>query len=144
MTHDDHDLTPAHDPLHAAVDALLDGEAVEKDTLREALADAAIRDYFIDLLLLRRMAMDMGPTAFHVPARPLSPATRAVRWVAAAAVVITTAAGGYAIGRDQQPPAPAAPTLATSTPSSSPEAPAPTRTIRFERGKNWISNLEGN
>lgn len=136
--------TPDEARYRTAVDTLLDGDAVDKSSLRDALSDAATRDYFIDALLLRQLAVDMAPNTFHAPGRPVSPAMRAVRWTAAAAVVVATGLGGYTLGRDQHAATQAITDtqLATPTTASVP-APEPTRTIRFEPGKNWISNVEG-
>lgn len=124
----------------SVIDALLDGEAVDKDALESALADAGAREYFVDALLLRRLAMDTGPAQFQAGAAPPR-RSAATRWLAAAAIAVTTAVGGYTLGRGQQAPHV---TEGAQTPESSAPAPAPTRTIRFEHGKNWMSNIEGN
>jgi hypothetical protein len=125
----------------AIVDALLDGEPVEKARLREALGHAEARDYFIDGLLLKRLALDMGPRVFPAADRPAAPTMRVIRWVMAAAAAVAIATGGYLIGRGQPVlPSPAAVRLADSV-SAPARPPVPTQTIRFERGKNWISDL---
>jgi hypothetical protein len=124
------------------VDMLLDGEPVDKIGLREALDDADTRDYLIDALLLRQLAIDMAPNTFPVVSTPGSPAARFLRWTAAAAVVIATAVAGYTLGREgaatTQVPESRAGDAALSEP-----APQPTHTIRFDPGKTWITNLEG-
>ncbi len=142
--HDDSVLSPIDDPRRAIIDALLDGEAVDKEAVREALGQPDTRDYFIDLLLLRRLAIDMGPNTFQTAGRPLTPTARGLRWLAAAAVVITTAAGGYLVGRDQPVPRRAGEAHVVVAPTTAPRAPAPTHTIRFEPGTNWIATLQGN
>jgi hypothetical protein len=125
------------------VDMLIDGEAVDKCALRDALNDAATRDYFIDALLLRRLAVDMAPNTLRAEARPLTPAARLPRWSAAAIVALTTAVAGYTLGREHTvpPTIPESRTVEAARPSV--PAPEPTRTIRFEPGKNWISSMEG-
>lgn len=144
MSPDDDPILPADDPAHAAIDALLDGDSVDKERLRAALADAGTRDYFIDALLLRNLTSEMAPQVSEAPRTPPRGLTRASRWMAAAAVIAVTAAGGYLVGSGsrragEDPPAPAADSeLTVSVP-----APAPTTVIRFERGTDWISN-EGN
>jgi hypothetical protein len=125
------------------VDTLLDGDAVDKHALREALHDASTRDYFIDALLLRQLAVEMAPNVFEAP-RPLpTPAFRMFRWTAAAVVVISTAVAGYSVGREQTARGPIreAPTVEAAHPAV--PAPEPTHTIRFEPGANWISDVEG-
>ena len=142
MNHDDPVLEPG-DVRHV-IDALIDGEPVDKDTLRSALADATVREYFIDALLLRQLAADMGPTAFQPVARTSSAMTKTTRWIAAAAVVAATTIGGYAVGRDRQARSHVNDAVGASvSTTSAPPAPAPTRVIRFEPGKDWISNVEG-
>ena len=150
MNHDDSLSAISPDPRRVVVDDLLDGEGVEKEVLRDALDHADTRNYFIDMLVLRRIAIDMGPNTFHDPGRPRTAVVRGVRWMAAAVVLVTTAMGGYMVGRDGSPTesagAPLAPAPAAEVfePGSAAEAPAPTSTFRFERGRNWISNLEEN
>ncbi len=133
----------ADDRHRTTVDTLLEGDAVDKQALRDALSDAEARDYFVDALLLRQLAIDMAPTEFKATGPLRIPTARAFRWTAAAAVAISTAVAGYTLGR-QHPPTVAileGPSVEAHLPSI--PAPAPTRTIRFEPGENWISNVEG-
>ena len=124
------------------VDILLDGEPVDKLGLRDALNDAATRDYLIDALLLRQLAVEMAPNTFPAAARPHSPMARFLRWTAAAVVAIATAVAGYTVGREQTIPAQVSELRGADARRSQP-APEPTHTIRFDPGKTWISNLEG-
>jgi hypothetical protein len=133
MTHDDPE--PVDDPLTGQhdIDALLDGEAVDKESLRTVLAAAAARDYLLDALMLRQLTRETGPHLLP-PAKPHQVIGRDVRWIAAALALMTTAAGGYAYGLHTRPATPDAPLAATTAP---PPAPEPTHVIRFEPGVNW-------
>lgn len=134
--------SPEEGRRRTIVDLLIDGEAVDKSALRDALNDAATRDYFIDALLLRQLAVDMAPNTFRAEARPPTPAARLLRWSAAAVVALTTAVAGYTLGREHTAPPTVSESRTVETRRSVP-APEPTRTIRFEPGKNWISSMEG-
>ena len=72
MTPDD--LIPSTPPSSACVvvDALLDGETVGKQMLREALEDPAAREYLVDALVLRQLTHEMAPMTLAAAA----PATR--------------------------------------------------------------------
>jgi hypothetical protein len=125
-------------PEHLAVDALLDGELVDRDALRSALEHGEARDYLIDALMLRQMARDMGPAQFSIPGTPRRPIVRRLRWLAAGVIVAVSAGAGYAYGRNSGSEA-AAPGLleVVIDNRTAPSAPEPTRTIRFEPGVNW-------
>jgi hypothetical protein len=134
MTHDDDELA------RIEIDALLDGEAVEKDALRHALEDAAARDYLVDALLLRQLTRDLEPRRFMAPARP-RPLVRGARWLAAGVVLVLGTTVGYVYGQRAQ--------SALVSPGSvevvlgdrlAPQAPEPTHIIRFEPGVNWTSD----
>lgn len=147
MNHDDDLIDPAaavnRDSDRTLIDTFLDGERVTGAALREALGRSDARDYFVDMLLLRQMAIEMDPDAPRAPTSRSSRARGTVRWLAAAAVLVATAATGYVVGRGEQPVAePPGPAISIAAPVS--DAPAPTRTVRFERGRNWISNLGEN
>ena len=122
------------------IDAFIDGERVNTGALKAALADAAGRDYFVDVWLMRE--------AVHhdrEPALPAAVVTQATarsqprRWLVAAAVAAGLV-GGYAIGyrtTGLMRPQPSAGTSAVvvSTPAARTDAfpvPAPTRVIQLE------------
>jgi len=139
MTHDE--PVPDINALpqgHLEIDALLDGEPVDKEALRLALDESNSRDYLVDALLLRQLAHDIGPNRFVVPATPRGPLARSVRWLAASVILMTGAAGGYTYGlRSQVPPAQSA-SMEVMLDNTPPEAaPQPTHVIRFEPGVNW-------
>lgn len=139
MTLDDlgSDVPPVPDS-RAAIDALLDGEPVNKNALLRALDDDEARRYLVEVLLLRQLTQDMGPARFEMPGQPSS-WRRPVRWLAAATVVLTTATGGYLYGQ-QSRPRPSSVEAMIAAPADTPPAPAPTRIIRFEPGINWSDN----
>ena len=86
-------------PALLEIDALLDGEPVDRYALRSALDDAAARDYLVEALLLRQMSRDMGPMRFAIPGTPRGAIIRRMRWVAAALIVAVSAGAGYAYGK---------------------------------------------
>jgi len=121
------------------IDAFVDGERVDPAVLKEALSEAAGRDYFVDLWALRdAMQQDRevsaDPRATAVTSRP---ALR--RWLVAAALVACVA-GGYAAGTrstfsapDAPAPIAAAPPVGAATPVRGVfPAPQPTRVIQLE------------
>lgn len=135
------DPSPAYQsPEYQSIDALLDGEPVDKDALRAALGEAGARDYLVDALLLRQLALEAGPSRFVVPATPRGPFARSVRWLAASVILSAGVAGGYTYGlRSQVPPAQSA-SMEVMLDNTPPEAaPQPTHVIRFESGVNWTS-----
>jgi hypothetical protein len=145
MTLDDRDgILPSNELRWSEIDALLDGQAVDRTELRSVLADAEARDYMLDALVLRQLARDVGPSHFVAPARPRHPAVTVLRTLAAVLVLTTGVAGGYFYGARQQHP-PASDDVAATLPSAgaAPTAPAPTQTIRFEPGVNWASSERG-
>ena len=146
MTHDDHvtdsnDLAPGHlEPLYQEIDALLDGELVDRQALRSALDDAAARDYLVDALVLRQLARDMEPMRFAIPGAPRGRLLRGTRWLAASVILAVGASAGYVYGhgsRDQAAPPGLVEVVLDNRPA--PAAPEPTRLIRFEPGVNWTS-----
>jgi hypothetical protein len=125
------------------IDALLDGEPVDRDVLRSTLEDSASRDYLIDALVLRQLALQMGPVHYEAPGAPRSPFARAVRWMAATVILAAGAAGGYVYGLRSVPLT--GETWVQSPPATEhDQAPAPTQTIRFEPGINWTNTSESN
>jgi len=82
MTHDEpvpHIEPGFFQPKHLEIDALLDGEPVDKEALRAALAKATTRDYLVDALLLRQLAREAGPSRFVAPATPRGPFAHGAR-----------------------------------------------------------------
>ena len=121
------------------IDAFVDGERVDPAVLKEALSEAAGRDYFVDLWALRdAMQQDRDVSADpRVPAFASWPTSR--RWLVAAALIVCVA-GGYAAGTrstfsapDAPAPIAAAPPVGAATPVRGVfPAPQPTRVIQLE------------
>ena len=138
---------------HEMIDALVDGERVDAEVLRRALADASGRDYLIDILALRDAVTQTSPKSQPeaAPRRPHPAWHRAVAWPAAAAVLIASLAAGFAAGY-QFAGVPAVPAGSTDVsiravgPVTAPPgltAPAPTRVIRLESGVDWQEGTGG-
>ena len=125
------------------ISAFVDGERVDHDALRRALADAAGRDYLIDLLALRESVAEMTPQMpIAVAARP-GTAMRVLRFGGAAAALVLAIGGGYVAGhRSAESEIAMAPAVASPATSTTP-APAPTRVIRLEPGVNWVDHNGG-
>ncbi len=145
MTRDDHEpALNAPPPGRVEIDALLDGEAVDKESLRFALDDAGARDYLIDALLLRQLTHEMGPTRYVAPGTPRGPFARGIRWMAASLILAAGAGGGYVYGQRSLPaPTPSSFEVTVDT-DTAPPAPEPTQIIRFEPGVNWTSTPGSN
>lgn len=136
-------MTPDDGPLsgHAEIDALLDGEVVNRTALRRALDDPAARDYLVDALALRQLTRDMGPASFVAPAARRGALHRASQWMAAAVILLAGAGLGYVYGErfQSQPSSQGTIEVVVDSGSASPPAPEPTRLIRFEPGVNWTT-----
>jgi hypothetical protein len=140
MTHDDR--TNDSDellPEYGEIDALLDGEAVDRHALRSTLDDPEARDYLVETLLLRQITRDMEPLPFVIPSPRRSRLYVAARWVAAAVILAIAVGAGYTYGQGSRAPASVSGSVEAVLDSSSPPAPEPTRSIRFEPGVNWTS-----
>ena len=130
--------------------AFADGEHVEADALKAALADEAGREYLVDVLALRGLVSEAPAARIVTPEAQPTASPSSWRWLPIAAMLVAGVAGGFAIGRqtsDVTPmPVVVAPTVtAQATP---PElripAPAPTRVIKLETGSSWNERSGGN
>lgn len=145
MTPDEHARSTIPEG-RAEIDALLDGEAVDKEALRTALTEASARDYLVDALILRQWAREMGPTQFVAPARARGRLSSVMRRAAAVLVLTGGVAGGYFYGQ-RSPVNAVVPDAAvaegTEALRPAPPPPEPTRVIRFEPGVNWTTSNGG-
>ncbi len=129
------------------LDAFFDGERVDRDALKRALADPAGRDYLVDLLELREIAGAMELRSAVTAHRPRR--VSLARWAAVAALVVCSL-GAYAVGhysgRWSAPlPASAAAGVTRNAPNDSQRsAPAPTHIIRLQPGLDWTESSGGN
>jgi hypothetical protein len=144
MRHDEPLDQPVNDgdaaPALLEIDALIDGEPVDRQALRTALDDPAARDYLVEALLLRQISRDMGPARFAIPGTPRAAIVRRLRWMAAGLIVAVSAGAGYAYGKGSRVDDASAGYLEVVLDNRpAPPAPEPTRTIRFEPGVNWTA-----
>lgn len=121
------------------IDALLDGEPVDKDALRSALDDAAARDYLVEALMLRQLTREIGPPRLVIPGSPHGTLVRRLRRLAAGVILALSAGAGYVYGLGARPSEPSPGFEVVLDNRSAPPAPEPTRLIRFEPGVNWTS-----
>jgi hypothetical protein len=138
--------------MEEIIAAFVDDERVDSDALERALAKPEGRAYLIDLLAMRelvgdRVAHDVAPGSH---AGVVSGFSRT--WLAAAAVMmITTGLAGFGIGQrvaNRTPPQSVvqpAPAPASNEPQTVEllTAPAPTRVIQLEAGKDWQDRSGG-
>jgi hypothetical protein len=126
------------EPGFVEIDSLLDGEAVDRNALRSALADAAVREYFVEALVLRQLTRDIQPSRFIAPARTRGGLVRGMRWIAALVTLVVGTSIGYVYGqKSQEPSASSGSVEVVVDDRTAPPAPEPTRRIRFEPGVNW-------
>jgi len=121
---------------HDVIAAFADGERVDTERLKAALASADGRDYLADILALREITDGRAVAAADraTAARPRP----AFRWAAIAAGVLVAAASGYAVGtsRTTTPPA-----QEIKQQTASP--PAPTIVIPLKPGAKWTDRTPG-
>jgi hypothetical protein len=118
------------------IDAFIDGQRVDGDAIRRALADPEGRAYMVDAWLLREAVQEDETRASYAVTRPVSRSAKpAPRWLVAAAITFSLL-GGYATGRMTGRPAPLAVTPPATTvvaqPSPAFPVPAATRVIQLE------------
>jgi hypothetical protein len=124
------------------IDAFVDGERVDPNALKAALAESAGRDYFVDVWLMREAVHGEGAADAAPPVAPAAvlPRREPRRWMVPAAAAIAGALiGGYAVGYRSTggvtaPTVPAqspAITVSAPPPSAFP-VPPPTRVIQVE------------
>ena len=130
--------------------AFADGEHVDADALKAALADEAGREYLVDVLALRGLVSEAPAARVVAPETQPTASLSSWRWLPIAAMLVAGVAGGFAAGRQipvtpPQLPAQLPVVTAQATP---PElripAPAPTRVIKLETGSSWNERSGGN
>jgi hypothetical protein len=141
MTRNDSSSGVSAPALLITIDDLLDGEAIERERLRVALADADARDYFVDALVIRQAARELAPPVpLASTKRPRAPWTR---WLAAAVVLATVGAAGVGGGYTWAHHTIDAPAPVETVMDVSPRtiAPAPTKVIHLQPGVNWTPEV---
>ena len=125
---------------YSEIDALLDGEAVDRNALRAALDDSAARDYLLDALLLRQLTHDMGPSRFAALGTPRGSLVRTARWVAAGVILVVGVSVGYNQGQRSKRALASRGSVEVVLDDIPRPAPEPTSLIRFEPGVNWTTD----
>jgi hypothetical protein len=126
---------PLDEDACAVVAALADGEHVDADALKLALADSAVRDYLVDLVALRQAVNRLNEqSALRWRARRSFPSRAA--WLSAGAAVISLTAG-YLVGQRTVQAAPAPVVESAVHLQATVAAPRPTRVISLRPGVNW-------
>jgi len=136
------------DSSFEVLDAFVDGETVDAAALKQALSEAAGRDYFVDAWLLRGLVQDEIASDTAPPsARPHAPIRS---WLIAAAIAGVCLVGGYMAGARVTGvlvprPGPSTPPAETVTAPASQSFPVPpaTRVIRLEMDPNWKESAGG-
>lgn len=122
------DTITADEP-DSAIDALLDGECVDREALRRALEAPGGIEYLVDALSLRQVTRDMGPRTYVAPPAP-------TRWWRspgfAAAMLVVGVMSGFVVARR------AMPAVASTQPVNS-ALPAATKVIPLTPGVNWTT-----
>ena len=122
------------------IDSFVDGERVDPNALKAALAEPAGRDYFVDVWLMREAVhSESAAEAPPMMAVTVSPKRGSRRWIPAVAAAIAGALiGGYAVGYRSSGVTPAPTpvvspvTTVSAPPPSAFPAPPPTRVIQLE------------
>ena len=128
--------------IYDVIQAFADGEPVDPVELDRALADPDGRAHLIDIVVLRKLVKRSSvamPVAVADSAAQVS-TRRPVRWLAAAAVVVTIASvGAYFIGERSSASRQVAGTSTTDVAdqAAAPPPPAPTLVITFKPGVDW-------
>jgi hypothetical protein len=130
---------------HLILEALLDGERVDPAELKEALADPAARDHFVDLLTLREAVGRLDAIVLNAARnRGVGSAWRPKRLAAAAAIVLASLTTGYFVGQRVLAQSIDPPTVeAVVELNGAPPAPQPTRSIALTPGVNWTDSPGG-
>jgi hypothetical protein len=134
-------VDPLPSPSDAVIAAFLDGEAVDGQALKEALALADGRDLLVDLLALREAVTSMGPIRWSVPGR--KPSRKVLAWLAAAASIAVSLTTGYLAGAQSSKAPDMQTSLETVVNAGAPPAPEPTQVIPLRPGVNWTEAPRG-
>jgi len=117
------------------IDAFVDGERVDSEAIKRALADPEGRAYLVDAWLLREAMQEDRVRTSSLATVPVRSARPAQRWLIAAGIAAGLI-GGYATGRitrdATQLPAALPTTTAVAQPSPAFPVPAATRVIQLE------------
>ena len=129
---------PLEEKAYLVVAALADGEPVDPNALKPALAEPAVRDYLVDLIALRQAVVTAAATS-DVRWRERRSIWSRRGWLTAAAAILLSLTTGYFAGQRTGMQAAAAPAVETVVHLDGPVAgpPKPTRVISLKPGVNW-------
>jgi hypothetical protein len=106
--------------------AFIDGERVDAEALKQALADPAGRDYLVDLVALRGVVRSNEPQyvrgAGPQSGRRMNARASLLRWAAAAVVVVALGGTWFLASKSSDRP------------------PVPDRVVKLQRGLDWRGN----
>jgi hypothetical protein len=119
--------------------AFADGERVNPEALKDALADDAGREYLVELLVLRDLVLASDPE-MELSARSSARRDRRT-WLGIAAALVACVLGGYAVGWQSHDAIDGRD--GTSPDSAAVSAPAPTRVIHLQPGIDWKETSGG-
>jgi hypothetical protein len=125
------------DPSLLIVEAFIDGEAIDLEALKNALARQESREHLVELLALRDAVWTMAPRGYVPIERKRTPVERGIRWFAIAAGVMLGVAMGYLAGQGtSRRPADSSGVEAIMDVTVAPP-PQPTHVISLRPGVNW-------
>jgi hypothetical protein len=127
---------PADAPL-LVVEAFIDGEAIDLEALKQALAQPEGREHLVELLALRDAVWTMAPRGYSPVERTRTPVERGVRLFAIAAGVLLSVATGYLAGQGTAPRAAESSGVEAIMDLSVAPPPQPTHVIPLRPGVNW-------
>ena len=122
-----------HQEQFEVIAAFADGERVDTEILRAALAQEAGRDYLIDLVAMREIVKQTDEPRAAAPARQVLPWGRSMTGIAAA-LAMAVGLAGYAIGQQRSQIVPVAVhvPLEADAVVSLEAPPAPTQVIQLD------------
>ena len=132
---------PPPDGALLVVDAFIDGEPIDTQALKEALAREDAREYLVELLTIREAVWVTAPHRWSVGDRRRM--RRGVPWLAAAAGVVLSLTTGYVAGHEAGAQPPAASGVEAVMSPAAPALPEPTQVISLRPGVNWTETPGG-
>jgi hypothetical protein len=136
MTTVDDQEPPLPERSLAVVESFLDGETVDLQELKEALARPDAREHLVDVLALRRDVWASGPHHWSAAHAGQRSGRKGVSWIAAAAGLAISLATGYAVGHQVHASQPDA-GVEVMLDAAMPAPPQPTHVITLKAGVNW-------
>lgn len=132
------------DPSLLIVEAFIDGEAIDLEALKNALARSESREHLVELLALRDAVWTMAPRGYAATERKPTPLQRGVRWFAVAASVMLSVATGYIAGHSARPAeSSGVEAIMLVGDGNVAPAPPPTHVISLRPGVNWTEASGG-